>query len=165
MGTSHSVQVLQRPLLPLCLDSVDMAALCCRDFVDLFTAIVKVLCALCERPHVLSHVNSIPKMLATWDGVNRVLQSQLKIEGQYLAQLETKKGSDAGAEQATRRLISRKDQFVVLKTLTNFVRAKVPDAETAAADRSRAAPAALEGVWPTCTPLLCICNGRAAHPP
>jgi hypothetical protein len=123
----------------------------CRDFVDLFTAIVKVLRMLCERPHVLSRINSIPKMLSTWDGVNRVLQSQLKIEGQYLAQLETKKGSDAGAEQATRRLISRKDQFVVLKTLTNFVRAKSPDAETAATDRSRTAPAALEGeVAPLC---------------
>jgi hypothetical protein len=100
-----------------------MCSLLCRDVEDVFVATAAVLHELCEHRDVLTCTN-VPKVLAVWDSVNRVMHGRIKIEGQYLAQLETRKGSDAGAELATRRLISRKNQFLKLKTLADRVRAQ-----------------------------------------
>ena len=115
----------------------------CRDSEDTFTDAAKLLRTLQQRAGVFAACSKLPHVIHLWDGINRVMQGRLKIEGQYLAQLETKKGSDVGAEQATRRLIARKNQFVVLKSLTNEVRAQfgAEAAEADAMDTSRGSAA------------------------
>ena len=52
-----------------------------------------------------------------WKGVYRVLYTRLQKEGLYLSKLENKKGSDASACNATRRLIQTSEQLQVLKQL------------------------------------------------
>lgn len=87
-----------------------------RDAEDVFCLAVKVLQKSCARSDVLSHL-AVERTLVKWKGVYRVLYTRLQKEGLYLSKLENKKGSDASACNATRRLIQTSEQLKVLKLL------------------------------------------------
>lgn len=93
----------------------DHAAVC-RDTEDVFCLAVKVLQRSCARSVVLRHI-SVDRTLVKWKGVYRVLYTRLQKEGLYLSKLENKKGSDASACNATRRLIQTSEQLQILKQL------------------------------------------------
>lgn len=86
---------------------------------------VLVLQRICARDKVFQSMNAPDKTLVHWKGVYKVLYNRLQKEGQYLSKLENKKGSDASACSATRRLISTSEQLKALKELIEPVQTTI----------------------------------------
>jgi hypothetical protein len=82
---------------------------------------VRVLRLMCGRAGVLTAIASTPRLVLQWDGVCRLLTTRLKAEGGYMTKLEVKKGSDASAGAATRRLITLTNQLRELRELLRCV--------------------------------------------
>ena len=99
----------------------------CRDVQDVFCLAVSVLQRICMRDKVFQSMLAPDKTLVHWKGVYKVLYNRLQKEGQYLSKLENKKGSDASACSATRRLISTSEQLKALKELIEPVQATIED--------------------------------------
>jgi abnormal spindle-like microcephaly-associated protein len=120
-GASHASRLVAPLRLKHCAGYDHAVSYACdvfrRDNEMVFTQMVLVLKRMCSRPGVPELVDGLPRIVSSLDGICRVLVNRLKMEGQYLTKLEVKKGSDASASIATRRLISTSNQLKSLQAL------------------------------------------------
>lgn len=90
----------------------------------MFTQAAGVLAALCVRRGVLVAAEPPAKLLAPLESIRRVLFGSLKVEGQSLANLEMRKGGDASAHHAARRVIAISEQVKAVQPIIGAVRSE-----------------------------------------
>ena len=82
---------------------------------DLFGAVVDLFLALSRSTFLRERLRSETSIVTKLDGIIRILSKKLNSTASYLHKLEGQKGSDVSARQATKTLVSLKQQIASLQ--------------------------------------------------